>query len=332
MLNLMSKISVVLLCSTLVACGTMSGGSAPVADRNRGNTPEIPKPGAKPNTGAESGYTLKRGGGYYKDDGPGDNPPANIGEIPNAEPKAEPFHRFANRPYTVLGRNYTPLKEAGHYKARGLASWYGKKFHGQKTSTGETYDMYAMTAAHPTLPIPSYARVTNLRNGISVVVRVNDRGPFHSGRIIDLSYTAASKLGYIGSGSSMVEVESLLPGQQLPDTSATLVASNGEDFTPPDESPAANVAEVNPLPEVDDARGAWLQLGAFASRDNADALKSRLMAELRDLDNMGSKLVVRPSGNLFRVQLGPWADAREARGVADKVADILQIKPVLMHQ
>ncbi len=318
-----------LLCLILVACGTMSGGPVPVAER--GATPESSKPGAKADTSAEAS-SPKRGGGYYKDDGPGDNPPANIDVIPDAQPKAEPFHRYANRPYTVFGRDYIPLKEAGRYKARGLGSWYGKKFHGQKTSTGEVYDMYAMTAAHPTLPIPSYARVTNLRNGTSVVVRINDRGPFHPGRIIDLSYTAASKLGYVGNGSTMVEVESLLTGKHLSDTAPAMIISNSDNLV------ASNADDVNPLPEIDDARGAWLQLGAFSSRDNADALKSRLMAELsdtsslREMGDMGSKLVVRPSGKLFRVQLGPWADAREARGVADKVADILQIKPVLMHK
>jgi rare lipoprotein A len=150
-------------------------------------------------------------GGYYKDDGPGANPPSNLSSVPDASPKSEPLHRFANRPYEVFGKKYVPLTKVQPYKQRGLASWYGKRFHGQKTASGEPYDMYAMTAAHPTLPIPSYARVTNLRNGKQVVVRINDRGPFHSGRIIDLSYAAANRLGLIGSGSGEVEIDAIVP-------------------------------------------------------------------------------------------------------------------------
>jgi rare lipoprotein A len=151
-------------------------------------------------------------GGYYKDDGPGANPPANLASIADASPRVEPLHKFANRPYEVFGRKYVPLASVRPYRQRGIASWYGKRFHGQKTSSGEPYDMYAMTAAHPILPIPSYARVTNLRSGASVVVRINDRGPFHSERIIDLSYAAAYRLGLIGSGSGEVEVEAIVPG------------------------------------------------------------------------------------------------------------------------
>jgi rare lipoprotein A len=153
-------------------------------------------------------------GGYYKDDGPQANPPANLDRIPDAVPRAEPLNKFANRPYKALGREYVPMTSVQPYRERGSASWYGKRYHGQKTSSGETYDMYQMTAAHPTLPIPSYARVTNLKNGKSVVVRINDRGPFHAGRLIDLSYVAAYKLGYVQAGSAQVEVESIVPGRR----------------------------------------------------------------------------------------------------------------------
>ena len=121
--------------------------------------------------------------------------PQDLASVPDAVPRLEPLHRFANRPYTVLGRDYVPATALRPYRERGTASWYGRKFHGQKTSTGEVYDMFAMTAAHPTLPLPSYARVTSVANGSSVVVRVNDRGPFLHGRIIDLSYAAAIRLG-----------------------------------------------------------------------------------------------------------------------------------------
>jgi rare lipoprotein A len=179
-------------------------------------------------------------GGYYKDDGPHENPPSNLAEVPDAEPRAEPLHRYANRPYQVFGRSYVPLVQLQPFRERGLASWYGRRFHGQKTASGERYDMYAMTAAHPTLPIPSYARVTHAGSGRSVVVRINDRGPFHPGRVIDLSYAAAFKLGFIQAGSAPVELEAVLPGE----------------------------------PAV------YVQLGAFSSRENAESLQARLAREL----------------------------------------------------
>lgn len=185
--------------------------SVPIAPKPSAATPAKPAPSSArqmPLPAAGSGR-----GGYYQDDGPGENPPANVLAIPDAEPKIEPVKPGTNRPYVVFGKTYTPLAADQPLKQRGIGSWYGKKFHGQKTASGERYDMYKMTAAHPTMPLPSYARVTNLSNGKQVIVRVNDRGPFHSSRIIDLSYTAAMKLGYVGKGSSELEVERLLPDE-----------------------------------------------------------------------------------------------------------------------
>src|SRR5207237_1516499 len=161
----------------------------------------------------------------------------------DAQPKAEPRHRYANRPYKVFGTDYVPLARVQEFKQRGVASWYGRRFHGQKTASGELYDMYAMTAAHPTLPIPSYVRVTNLANGRSVVVRVNDRGPFHSSRVIDLSYAAAYKLGYIQAGSAQVELESVQAAREQ-------------------------------------AGAVYVQVGAFTSRENAESLRARMTREL----------------------------------------------------
>jgi rare lipoprotein A len=152
-------------------------------------------------------------GGYLKGDGPGGPPPVDLDKIADATPRAEPLNVGANTPYTALGRKYVPYTSLKAYRERGVATWYGRKFQGKRTASGERYDMYAMTAAHTILPIPSYARVTNLANGRSVVVRINDRGPFHSDRIIDLSYAAAYKLGYVGAGSARVEVEAILPGK-----------------------------------------------------------------------------------------------------------------------
>lgn len=156
-----------------------------------------------------SGAPPYSGGGYYKDDGPGRDIPANIANIPDAVPRIEPHNNANFRAYTVLGQRFVPVSADKQLRQKGVASWYGRKFHGQKTANGETYDMYAMTAAHPTLPLPSYARVTHEQSGRSVIVRVNDRGPFLRGRVIDLSYAAAAKIGILGHGSDVVVVEAI---------------------------------------------------------------------------------------------------------------------------
>ena len=161
---------------------------------------------AEPAKREAPGEPPKRGA-YYKDDGPGESPPPNLAAIPDAEPKAEPLHRFANRPYQVFGKDYVPMDAIRPFRQRGVASWYGKRFHGGATSSGERYDMYAMSAAHPTLPVPSYARVTNVSTGRSVVVRINDRFPSHKGRVIDLSRGAARQIGLIGPGTGVVRME-----------------------------------------------------------------------------------------------------------------------------
>ena len=205
-----------------IAAAVAGCGTAPTKTSQNEDTPVVPP---------------YRGGGYYKDDGPGANPPANLAEIPDATPRWEPLHRFANDRYKVMGREYVPISADKGYKAKGLASWYGRKFHGKATSSGEPYDMYAMSAAHTTLPLPSYARVTNLDNGKSVVVRVNDRGPFHDGRIIDLSYTAAYKLDIL-KGVTPVEVEAVLP-----DVAPTSFSAQAEETAVPAANPAAAVAE-----------------------------------------------------------------------------------------
>ncbi len=304
------------LACLLAACGGQA--PRPVVERAE---PAAVAPAAAPAPAKPAAWGLKKGGGFYQDDGPGDNPPADLDAIPDAVPRSEPPHRFANNPYSVFGRDYAPLAPGRDYKARGVASWYGRKFHGQKTSSGEPYDMYGMTAAHPTLPIPSYVRVTNPANGRSVVVRVNDRGPFHAGRLIDLSYTAAWKLGYIGNGSTLVEVESVRPGQ------TTAVAQ-----APAADDPIARLAAADnatPLPEVREPRGHYLQLGAFGNRDNAEILKARLA---RELGALGEKLVVRAAANLYRLQLGPWTDAQEARRVAEQLRETLELAPVFIQR
>jgi len=197
-----------------------------------------PKPG--PSTQAP------RGGGYYLDDGPGNNPPPDIDRIPDATPRVEPLKPATLRPYVANGKRFTPMTSLQAYRARGIATWYGRRYHGKATSSGEIYDMYAMTAAHPTLPIPSYARVTNVLNGRSVVVRINDRGPFIDNREIDLSYAAAYKLGIVVYGSGMVEVESIIPGEEPTPIVAT-TQDRETTVTASDASEAASASTSVPV-------------------------------------------------------------------------------------
>ncbi len=162
---------------------------------------------------AACGTTPSKKSVYYQDDGPPDRVPADVAAIPDAVPRIEPPHRGSSKPYTALGRTYTPLSGDVAFSQRGMASWYGRQFHGNRTANGELYDMLGMTAAHPILPLPSYVRVTNVRNGRSVIVRVNDRGPFKHDRVIDLSYAAAAKLGIASAGTGEVEIERITTAQ-----------------------------------------------------------------------------------------------------------------------
>ena len=275
------------------------------------------KPPAPVNKPEAPGATSRRGA-YYMDDGPGTEPAPDHRTIPNALPRREPLLTRANRPYVVFGRSYQPMTALVPYRQRGFASWYGRKFHGQKTSSGETYDMFGMTAAHPTLPIPSYVRVTNPANGKSVIVRVNDRGPFHAGRIIDLSYTAAWKLDYIGEGSTLVIVETVVAGAQGVTESPTVAAI----AEPPMTSAPPPVA----LPTVAAAGGQFIQLGAFGNLSNAQALQAHLARELGD---MADKLVIKSSGNLHRLQLGPWPDIAAARRAAQVLSETFGLTTTL---
>ncbi|MDD5383637.1 MAG: septal ring lytic transglycosylase RlpA family protein [Gallionella sp.] len=310
----MNKQVVVLALATLIlaACGS--------APQRKVETRSTPAPVEDRTVGAPASST---GGGYLAGDGPGAAAPANLDAIPDAVPKSEPLHRYANRPYTALGKTYTPLTTAGNYKERGIASWYGKKFHGQRTSSGEVYDMYGMTAAHPTLPIPSYARVTNVASKKSVVVRVNDRGPFLHERVMDLSYTAAHKLGILGNGSSEVEVESLAP-----DTSVkTLVKADAVESKPLEKTePAASSAP--PAASATPAAGSnvYLQLGAFKSQEAAENFMAQMRAKLGDA---GKQLSVFLKDGLTRVHLGPYASQNEARSSAEGLKGKLGFKPLV---
>jgi rare lipoprotein A len=289
-------------CAALVACALLAAAC--------GTSPPS-KPAPSPPAAAPPTPSTK----YYKDDGPGESPPPNLDQLPDATPRLEPLHRFANRPYTVLGQDFVPATSLRRYKERGIASWYGRKFHGQKTAIGETYDMYAMTAAHPTLPLPSYARVTNVATGKSVVVRVNDRGPFLHGRVIDLSYAAAHKVGIAGRGSGEVEVESIIPGD------APILAA--APALPPvaAAAPAAGAAVIQPAPPAPSGRDAGggfvVQLGAFQNFNNAQTFLAHVQAQLATAQ---VEPKVRDVNGLYRVYVGPYADRDEAKRVADRMS------------
>ena len=251
--------------------------------------------------------TPPRGGAYYKDDGPGANPPPNLGQIADAKPRLEPLNDAANRPYVVFGKRYVPLTSLQPFHQRGIATWYGRRFNGKPTSSGERYNMYAMTAAHKLLPIPSYARVTNLRNGRSVVVRINDRGQFHSLRIIDLSYAAANKLGYIGAGSAMVQVDSIIPGSHV----------------------AASSPKPAPVPqrEAVEPSGVYLQLGAFSERAKAESFRVSIY---RRLSWLSQAIRVLASDGLYKLHLGPYRSVDRARDIARRIESELNFKPVFV--
>jgi rare lipoprotein A len=281
-------------------------------------------------------------GGYLAGDGPGADAPANLESIPDAVPKYEPLHRYANRPYVALGKTYIPLTNTGTFKERGIASWYGKKFHGQRTSVGEVYDMYAMTAAHPTLPIPSYARVTNLANKKSAVVRVNDRGPFLHDRLIDLSYAAAYKLGIIGDGSAEVEVESIPVNVSVKPLVASTVESKPLESSAPASAVPSSVLMASP--ETDSSTptppntistaessdtSVYLQLGAFKTQEAAQAYLEKMRSELRD---DGKQLKLTNKDGLVRVHIGPYANQAEARLSAESMESKLGFKPMVNLQ
>ena len=279
----------VLSAAVLLAAGCGGAGRAPVFDAIARALPplagesksEVKDEAKNESASAPSSAPASGGddGGFYLDDGPPAVSSADLAAIPDAAPRAEPILAARNRPYSALGQNFSPMTELRPYRRRGLASWYGRRYHGRKTSLGETYDMFKMTAAHPTLPLPSYARVTRVdAPDKTVVVRVNDRGPFLRGRIIDLSYAAAAKLGIVKNGVGAVEVELLLP-------------PFADDSPRPSAAPAAVAPAVAPPPVVDSVAAPAalpaLQLAALSDPDSARRLRDLAAEHLlaRAIDN-----------------------------------------------
>lgn len=285
-------------------------------------------------------------------DGPEAVIPANLERVPNASPQLEPIRKGGpNKPYEVLGQRYEPITEDKPLVETGLASWYGKKFHGRPTSSGEIYNMYAMTGAHATIPIPSYARVRNPANGREVIVRINDRGPFHKGRIIDLSYTAALKLGVLH-GVAKVEVERITyedirsgawqrsgdeapvyaaaepvgaPQQTRTEQMATLPAAA---LPGPVADVPVSAGNPAPMPRVA-APGFWIQFGAFSKLDGAESFRKKLVQEA---DWMAPLLAVFKDRALHRLQAGPYASRDDARQAAERVRLALAVEAVVVER
>jgi len=232
----------------------------------------------------------------------------DVSRIPDAVPMPN-YGPIKNNPYTVLGKTYFPLNDATSYRVTGTASWYGTKFHGQATANGETYDLYGMTAAHKTLPLPSYVRVTNLDNGKSVIVRVNDRGPFYSDRVIDLSFAAAKKLGYAETGTAHVRVEGIDPAQWWAQQGRPMPMVLAQPVVPLEIDSKKNASAQ--------AGGLYLQVGAFANPDAAELLKDKL-SELTAAPVFISS-VVRNQQTLHRVRLGPIGTQGEASQLQNTV-------------
>jgi rare lipoprotein A len=242
---------------------------------------------------------------FSRDSGP--RRPVNVSHIPDAIPKHEKRTRAGNpSTYVVRGKRYYVRKSSTGFVQRGIASWYGKKFHGRKTSNGETYNMYAMSAAHKTLPIPTYLQVTNLDNGKQVIVRVNDRGPFHDNRIIDLSYSAAKKLDIVGHGTGRVEIRAIEPGQPAPlNTRVALTAA------------ATSRPDVTPAPVQAAKQSLYLQLGSFISLDNAESLRAQLA-----LNNVTGAAILQSTVDrkqIYRVRVGPLTTVEEADKIAAQI-------------
>jgi rare lipoprotein A len=251
-----------------------------------------------------------------QDRGPGPGA-VDVSSIPNAVPRDEPRSKYGNPPsYVVNGKTYYVMNSSRGFSEQGIASWYGEKFQGRRTSSGETYDMYAMTAAHKSLPLPTYVEVTNLQNGRKIIVKVNDRGPFHDNRVIDLSWTAASKLEILGKGTGLVEVRAIdrsyVAGNPTPNAAPVVVNAPVVAVTIPD------IRNMN--------SGFFIQVGAFSQLANAQKMYDKLAGIGNNLVTISEVLV--NGSRIFRVRIGPINDV----SVADRIVSELAVVGILDHQ
>jgi len=261
--------------------------------------------------------------------------PVDVSNVANAIPRVEPHSRYGNpKSYVVFGQRYYVKKSSLNHIERGVASWYGTKFHGRRTSSGEPYDMLAMTAAHKSLPLPTYAEVTNLENGRQIIVKINDRGPFKNNRIIDLSYAAAIKLGIAKAGTGLVEVRTIDPSTSRRGTSEQSAA----DQNPPTPIPLAMAAHTPVVaannsiaPQADklkripagQAVDIYLQVGAFGRRMNAENLKIRIRdIEMLPVSKINVTQGTKANSTIFRVRIGPINNVPEADQLIKRLAQL----------
>jgi rare lipoprotein A len=267
-------------------------------------------------------------------DGPPLSVPPNIADLPEVVPQIEPIRQGGpNKPYVVLGQSYEPLQGDVEWSEKGGASWYGNKFHGRRTASGELYSMFGLTAAHKTLPIPSYVRVRNVRNGKEVIVRVNDRGPFHPGRVIDLSYAAAVKLDIAAHGVGQVEIARLTFDEirsgawqrgTVLDPDPTSLAAQPAPARAPSLDTSATARAHTPA-----SRGFWVQLAALSRRDGVDKLQQRIADQLSGLLPL---LAVFHESPHYKLQAGPFASKQEAQQAARQVRETLQLQPMVIER
>lgn len=337
----------------LAGCASSGPGRGPGGYKRAGGTvvaPPPPQPAGVPPVVARTGPAdpAERDGPPLPGESPGT---AALAALPEPVPQIEPIRQGGpNKPYTVLGQSYDPLVADVPLKERGLASWYGRKFHGRRTASGELFNMYGISAAHRTLPIPSYARVTDVQTGKSVIVRVNDRGPFHSNRVLDLSYAAAVKLGIHGRGAAQVDVERLTfddirTGAWRRDGDDTVLA-RAEAPPPPapvltDLPPATAPMPVPAQPPTPQEakpvsntftpfqRGFWVQIAALSKRDGVEKLQQRIGQELSALQPL---LAVFQEASLFKLQVGPYATRDEALAAADQARSALSVSPLVIER
>jgi rare lipoprotein A len=289
-------------------------------------------------------------------DGPPPTTPADLANVPDPVPRVEPIRPGGpNKPYSVLGQSYEPVTADVPWKQRGVASWYGQKFQGRRTASGELFSLYGLTAAHRTLPIPSYVRVRHIASGKEVIVRVNDRGPFHSARVLDLSYAAALKLGIVATGSAEVELERLTFEDIRTGAWRRGEPANGSSPTPADDpimalaqqavsasqAPVPETTTPTPAPEptavsesggrayTPAAQGFWVQVAAMGQRQGVEKLQQRINAELSSLTPL---MAVFKESALFRLQVGPYESREQAQGVARTVRDVLALNPMVIER
>jgi len=250
---------------------------------------------------------VKESGAYYLDDGPDKNPPENLDKILDAQPRYEALSKRANRPYVAFDKKYVPMKKIIPFEEEGYASWYGKRYHGKKTSIGETYDMYQMTGAHKTLPLPCYIKVTNLKNKRSVIIRVNDRGPFIDERIVDLSYAAAHRLKIIKKGSELVKIEMVNPSLAIKALKETNETSSAETSI----------------------KYFYIQAGAFSNEENAAYLMNKL-SRIKFRNSLNIKKLSKNS--LHLVAIGPYDNKQIAEQALKDISQKIQLNSFIISK